>query len=139
MIGLHGARHSSMFLRSTASVVDELNTLAHTIAARTRRPLDTLRWFRPPWGHLRPDQLRGLRAAGYHVVMASLLPGDWNSGAATVVRRVHRQIHDGALIALHDGRFAGRNCEQIAAQLLPILLDRGYRFVTVDELMAAQS
>jgi peptidoglycan/xylan/chitin deacetylase (PgdA/CDA1 family) len=53
-----------------------------------------------------------------------------------IVSTVMDQIQPGAVVGMHDG--GGPHAQTIAAveQLIPALRAKGYRFVTVDELLA---
>ncbi|MDO8964104.1 MAG: polysaccharide deacetylase family protein [Coriobacteriia bacterium] len=101
----------------------------------------TGRWpsyFRPPRGRVTPAGLRAAAAADLRVVNWSLciesrkLPSP-EARAARILRRVH----PGDIILVHDGM--GRRAGSVAA--LAIVLDglkaRGYRVVTVSELLGS--
>jgi peptidoglycan/xylan/chitin deacetylase (PgdA/CDA1 family) len=67
--------------------------------------------------------------------MWSVVPEDWERpGVSVVVRRVLRQVRNGSLIVLHDGFCGGQDVAQTTAQLIPLLLEQGYHFVTIDQL-----
>lgn len=135
-IALHGERHRSFFLQSPAGLVKHYDRLRMRIAQISGRDPESLKWLRPPWGHALPGQVKALRDAGYRVIMASLLPGDWSARPEVVTKRVLAQVRNGSLIALHDGGIAGRNSIALAELLIPTLASRGFEFVTVPELFA---
>ena len=69
--------------------------------------------------------------------MWSVIPEDWvHPGAAIVVQRVLDQVQNGSIIVLHDGYYGGRDVAETVDRLIPALLDRGYEFVTVNQLWA---
>jgi peptidoglycan/xylan/chitin deacetylase (PgdA/CDA1 family) len=45
-----------------------------------------------------------------------------------------RQVENGSIIVLHDGYCGGQDVAQTTAQLVPLLLQQGYCFVTIDQL-----
>ncbi|MGI9043734.1 MAG: hypothetical protein ACR2GK_06365 [Gemmatimonadaceae bacterium] len=47
-------------------------------------------------------------------------------------------MRKGSVIVLHDGGYKGRNTIRVLSRLLPELRKRGYRVVTLSELVAAQ-
>lgn len=65
---------------------------------------------------------------------------DWKSPG---VRKISKKVLDGAspgdVVLFHDG--GGNRTQTIKAleQILPVLKKRGYKFVTVSELMAAKN
>jgi peptidoglycan/xylan/chitin deacetylase (PgdA/CDA1 family) len=134
-IGLHGQTHRSFLLMSDARLRDSLERLRDRISAITGRDPATLRDVRPPFGHLRPGLDRRINSWGYQVVQCSILPGDWEVSPTTVATRVARHLHPGAIIALHDGGLAGRNCRKMLEQLLEVMLVRELKLQTVDELL----
>jgi peptidoglycan/xylan/chitin deacetylase (PgdA/CDA1 family) len=113
------------------------------------------RIMRPPFGERDWLVLGEVRKLGYTPVMWSVpLANDWEYPPARVIAaRVLRYVGDGAIIDLHDGnrgivcariRSAGRLCDRsadVAASRLIIeaLKRRGYRFVTIPELLRMQA
>ena len=65
---------------------------------------------------------------------------DWKLKADAVVERLAAGVSNGAILCLHDGRELrvkpdiGATVEAVR-RLVPMLLDRGYRFETVSRLL----
>jgi peptidoglycan/xylan/chitin deacetylase (PgdA/CDA1 family) len=97
--------------------------------------------FRPPFGARDYAVINTARRMGYEVIMWSApLPRDWERPPPTVIRdRVLRYVKDGDIIVLHDGnRGKGGNREntvEATKLIVEALRARGYRFVTVPELL----
>jgi peptidoglycan-N-acetylglucosamine deacetylase len=135
-IGNHTDSHPLFCFRSPAFMRLELDRGQRAIeAAMGMRP--TL--FRAPYGVRWP----GLRSAqaqfGLTGVMWTVIGYDWNLAAEGIVRRISGSVSNGAIICLHDGRELRanpdiRNTIRAVEQLIPMLLDRGYRFETVSRL-----
>jgi peptidoglycan-N-acetylglucosamine deacetylase len=78
-----------------------------------------------------------------HVVLRSVDPADWRATeAADVVERVLTSVEPGGIVCLHDGvapRNSGTPTRDVTAAavriLVPALLERGLRPVTVSELL----
>ena len=77
----------------------------------------------------------------------SVVSDDWRfATSAPIVKRVMREIHDGAVVSLHDGkpnsvtiRYPSRKpTVRATAEILAVLASDGYRFVTVSELIASE-
>jgi peptidoglycan/xylan/chitin deacetylase (PgdA/CDA1 family) len=88
-------------------------------------------WFRPPYGALRQDQARRVRAREMHVAMWSVDAEDWRpQPGPEVTQRIVEHVHPGAILLCHD--------TMACAESLNVTLDRlheaGYRFVTLSEL-----
>jgi peptidoglycan-N-acetylglucosamine deacetylase len=148
-IGNHTWDHSHLLVQSQETVGDELKRTDDAIYRIT----GIRTWLmRPPFGARDFAVLDEAKALGYTVVMWSVpLPNDWDQpGDATIVRRVIDNVHDGAIIVLHDGnrgivcdprRTAPKLCDRgqdVAAtrEIIERLKAQGYRFVTVPQLLA---
>ena len=94
-------------------------------------------YFRPPEG-VCTEEIKDLcRERGYTIVMWSIDTRDWaHTPIADIVKNVQKNAADGAIILMHD--FIGKNSPTPAAlrQILPILQEAGFEFVTVSELLA---
>jgi peptidoglycan/xylan/chitin deacetylase (PgdA/CDA1 family) len=132
-VGNHSFNHRRMIFRS-ASFYDEEIRRTGAALQRAGAPKPTL--FRPPFG----EKLIGLPLAvernGYRMIM-------WDSGdptdrdPATYARKVVDEVRPGSIVLIHP-MTPSRTTERAA---LPLIVDglaqRGFRFVTVSELLAA--
>jgi len=97
--------------------------------------------FRPPHGYRSPWMLRRAHALGYLTVEWNDSADDWRRPPAEVIaQRVVKHARPGAIILLHDGLNTDASPDSsrtLAA--LPLIIQeleaRGYRFVTVPELL----
>ena len=150
-VGNHTWDHAHLLVLPPAAVSAEL---ARTDDAIFRAAGIRTRLMRPPFGARDPDSLAQVRRDGYTVVMWSVpLPKDWEQpGDATIANRVVDKVTPGSIIVLHDGnrgmlcgsdrRIPPGTCDRaqdVAAtkEIVETLRARGYRFVTIPELMAA--
>ncbi len=134
-IGLHSYNHQSFPLQSATALRHTLEQTQQVITAASGLPATALRDVRPPNGLFTPKTLALLQQWHYRPVMWSVVPEDWvRPGVAIVVQRVLDQVKNGAIIVLHDGSCGGADVAVTAAQLIPVLLARGYQLVTIDQL-----
>ena len=138
-IGNHTYSHPCLPLHSQARVSDEITRTQDAIASATDE-MPTL--FRPPFG-LRSPALRALLPAhGLRGVHWSVIGKDWKRNADQISGRLLRRTRAGSIVCLHDGdqtsAVADRS-QTLAAVLrvVPILRDRGLRFVKLDSGGAA--
>jgi peptidoglycan/xylan/chitin deacetylase (PgdA/CDA1 family) len=92
---------------------------------------------RPPYGEdaERFDRLAGELGLG-PTVLWSVDPRDWESDEAGVIaERVLAGAASGAIVDLHDGRRPQHATVEALATILPSLSSRGFRLVTVSELL----
>ena len=134
-IGLHGYDHHSFPLLTSSALKQSLQETQAAIAQACCLDPNTIRDVRPPNGLFTPQTLNLLHQWDYRPVMWSVVAEDWvRPGVYVVVQRVLQQVHNGALIVLHDGACGGQDVAATTAQLVPQLLQQGYQFVTVDAL-----
>jgi peptidoglycan-N-acetylglucosamine deacetylase len=95
-----------------------------------------VRWFRPSSGWFNQPMLRVLGERGYRCVLGSVYPYDPIVSSVRVIEEhILSTAHPGAIIVLHDGPDRGRHTADALAHIVPALTERGYRIVTVSELM----
>ncbi len=138
-IGLHGYDHRSFPQLSTGALQQSLVETQQAIAQSCQLDFNEvqrrIRDVRPPNGLFTPRTLTDLERWNYRPVMWSVVPEDWvRPGIEVTVERILCQVQNGSLIVLHDGYNGGEDVAAIVAHMIPILLRRGYHFVTVDEL-----
>ena len=128
-IGNHGFEHASLLLRSASFQRDSIRRTEEALHAVLPEPL---RLFRPPYGHFNMATTGLLRRMDYTGVLWSLNARDWGERGETALwKRLERNLHEGAIILLHDGHSA----TAMVVRLLPRLADevarRGWSFVAL--------
>lgn len=94
--------------------------------------------IRPPYGSIADSQLEYFRNEKYKFVNWSLDTRDWNeeiNGSETMLARIKRLLHPGAIILLHDGGGDRSNTVELLPYLIEYIEEIGYEFVTVSELL----
>lgn len=93
------------------------------------------RMYRPPYGAITARQKQLIMSEyGYPTILWSVDPQDWQRpGPAVVTSRILAQTKPGAIILVHD--IHPPSVDAMPATL-DGLLSRGYRFVTVSQLIA---
>lgn len=92
--------------------------------------------FRAPYGAHSPTLISAVRAMGMSTIQWDVDTQDWMTpGADVIATRIIRGARNGSIILMHDG--GGPRGQTVAA--LPRVIDalraRGFRFVTVAELL----
>lgn len=133
-VGNHSYSHTRMLLVSTDFCRDEITrTDALLRQAGATGPIH----FRAPFG-IKLWSLPWVLDEMHRLdVLASVVTRDYERlGTDRIVADVMNQIHPGAVVQLHDG--GGPRDQTVAAveQLVPALRAQGYRFLTVDEMLA---
>lgn len=143
-IGLHGYTHRSFPRLSSTKLRQSLEQTQGAIAEACHLSQPYVRQYindvRPPNGFFTPQILNQLKSWNYRPVMWSVVPEDWvRPGVSVVLQRILQQVQNGSLIVLHDGCCGGQDVAEITAQLIPLLLHRGYQFVTIDQFWQQDS
>jgi peptidoglycan/xylan/chitin deacetylase (PgdA/CDA1 family) len=76
--------------------------------------------------------------------MWTVIGRDWRLPAAAVVERVVGAAQNGAIVCLHDGRERTphpdiRNTLEAVRQIIPALLEQGYHFETVSQILCPKT
>jgi peptidoglycan/xylan/chitin deacetylase (PgdA/CDA1 family) len=135
-IGNHAYSHPMFCFHTSDFMRREIERAQLTIEAQTGA---SPRLFRAPYGVRWPGLRSAQAALGLTGVMWTVIGYDWNLAAEEIVRRISGKVSNGAIICLHDGRELRakpdiRNTICAVEMLIPMLLDRGYRFETVSRL-----
>ncbi|MBM3857133.1 MAG: polysaccharide deacetylase family protein [Verrucomicrobia bacterium] len=133
-IGNHTWDHPALTKLSDARVQEEINKTSEAIVKATgKKPV----LLRPPYGAMNPRVHRLVDQDGMKVVLWSVDPNDWKRpGSAVVERRILAGAKPGSIILSHD--IHPGTIEAMPATL-DALLAKGYKFVTVSELIAMES
>lgn len=114
---------------------DDDRELARTSLAITRAGAPQPCLFRAPYGENPPSVVRLARARDMVTVHWNTDPGDWRGLRANeIVATTLAQARPGAIMVFHDGE-PNRAMVRALPQILTSLKRRGYRFLTVPELL----
>ena len=97
-----------------------------------------VRWARPGSGWYSRVMLDVMRRHGYGCALGSVYPFDAAIPSTAIAARfVLRHAGPGAVVVLHDGGPRGERTARTLRIILPELRRRGYRVVSLSELVAA--
>ena len=132
-IGNHTYSHKNVTSMSKADIERELSmTEAEIMKYTDKKP--TL--FRPPQGAYDARVEEITKVKGYDIILWSIDTLDWahtppDKISASVVSSLDR----GDIILMHDYTSRGNSAIEALKRIIPQLLERGYEFVTVSELI----
>src|SRR5271155_2365666 len=138
VIGNHTHTHPLLIFKSAAETRTELLNCRSALQDAIGQHSNL---FRPPFGGRRPATLRIAREIGLQPVMWNVTGYDWNAPpAATIERKVAKQIRGGDVILLHDGghkQMGADRSNTVAAtdRLIARYKSEGYEFVTIQRMM----
>ncbi|MDN4075806.1 polysaccharide deacetylase family protein [Fictibacillus terranigra] len=141
-IGIHHQTHSNSWFLLPYRLREEIGSCASVIKKITGK--DPL-YYRPPWGRFNLFSLTAARK--YQTIMWSSISQDWKAsqGKEKLAERLKRDLGRGKIYLLHDnGDNPGADEEAPAVMLealrefLEFAQQKGYRFVSLDELKKKQ-
>jgi peptidoglycan/xylan/chitin deacetylase (PgdA/CDA1 family) len=101
-------------------------------------PFGPVRWFRPGHAWFTQRMLDQVQRLGYRCGMASAYALEFLPVSAPyAARHILHNIRPGGVIVLHDGKLDRVRTVHVLRRILPELRRRGYRIVTMSELVAA--
>ena len=126
VLGNHSLRHDDMTDWPAGDIEADLNATNAAIAAAL--PGAAVPYFRAPYGNwgASPGVATdlGMRPLGWRLSVA-----DWERpGTAAIVHRLRTGITPGAVVLLHDGGGDRSETVDAVAQIVPALLEDGWRF-----------
>jgi peptidoglycan/xylan/chitin deacetylase (PgdA/CDA1 family) len=142
-IGNHTWSHRVLAGLPAAEIDPELRKTDELIQAITG---DRPRYVRPPGGEVTPELLTVASEFGYDVLLWSVQLHVPTDGAATAspaavadpVQYVLDNLQPGAIVLAHDlGTLSGTGPQDALPRLIDGARARGYRFLTVSQLVAA--
>jgi peptidoglycan/xylan/chitin deacetylase (PgdA/CDA1 family) len=135
-VGNHTWSHPDLARMDAPAIGKELTRAHDAIRAATGRDP---KLFRPPYGHLGGSTLMGADQAGYDLVLWSTKMNEdlYVNNPPGQAQDIVEHARPGQIILAHDVGSANRHValSQLGAMFTG-LRQRGYRFVTVSELMA---
>lgn len=134
-IGNHSQTHRLLSKLSDSEVINELRLCRESVMQASGA---TMRTMRPPYGGLLQRQREMVHAEfGYPTILWSVDPGDWKRpGVSVVSSRLINGASDGGILLAHDIHAPTIDAMPAA---IDSLLRRGFKFVTVSQLIAMKT
>lgn len=134
-IGNHLTRHDRASISLSPLEFEKEFRKADSILSQFGR----IAWFRPGSGWYDQRMMPTIRRFGYRCALGSVYPFDpiipWSWFH---VKHILFNVKPGSIIVLHDGGAKGKRTTHTLAESLPILKQRGFRIVTLSELVKAK-
>ena len=121
-IGNHSYSHINGFLKSKKEYVSDVDRANYLIDSKI---------FRPPYGKIRPIQLRHLKKK-YKIIMWDILSWDFkkNISSERLYKNVIDNVENGSIIVFHNNMKSYKNLKQNLEKILLKLQKEGYSFST---------
>lgn len=91
------------------------------------QPLPKL--FRPPYGRIKPSQIKELQKLGYQIVMWDIISGDFDNrlSARQCCDVVKKNTTPGSIVVFHDSKKAEKNLREVLPEILEFYKKEGYK------------
>lgn len=133
-VACHSLSHKDLRKASKDEIVKEICDAQEIIEQATgKKP----KVFRPPYGNSNATVVDVCKSAGIdNIIFWSVDTNDWKPGTtkADIVAKTTKEARGGAIILLHD-RFT--KSVEAAGDIIDELKAKGYKFVTVSEMLNA--
>lgn len=93
--------------------------------------------FRPPTGYCNTVAVKSAAEMNYKIIVWTVDTRDWmHTSTENIVKTVKTHAMGGCIVLFHDFVTAPSPTPSALRELIPYLIEEGYRFVTVSELLS---
>lgn len=136
-IGNHTFSHINVCHRSYNEIYTEINNTQDAIKKVIGKEPEI---FRPPYRAINKEMCSIVKEKNMNIILWSNLdPRDWsNPGVYYIVNIIMNKVQNGNIILLHDYNNARKTTSQTIQALdivIPKLKEKGYKFVTISQLV----
>lgn len=126
-IGNHTHHHVNGWKTETKKYIEEVVQCTEKIEKHTGIPQHL---FRPPYGKIKPSQVRFLLKKKYKIVMWTVLSKDYDvkTTPQQCLQNAVRHSQAGSIIVFHDSLKAWKNLKYALPRTIELLLEKGYEF-----------
>ncbi|TCT14684.1 peptidoglycan/xylan/chitin deacetylase (PgdA/CDA1 family) [Natranaerovirga pectinivora] len=133
-IGLHTLNHKSAWLMGPVKTLKEIKEAKIILENEGIE----LKYYRPPWGTFNLFTLISASKNKLKTILWSVNAYDWrkNNSPDKISKTLLDRIEKQSIIVLHDSggaKLAPYNTIGALKRVIPILLEKGYKFVSVDK------
>ncbi len=134
-LGNHTYSHAFFFRKMTNSRKKEILKTDDIIFRITG---EHMKYFRAPYEYRDVRLVELLKKLNYEYISHDVSSLDaMGAGSKKIVSQILKESHSGAIILLHDARGNREPTVEALETALPLLREKGFRTVTIDELRAA--
>lgn len=134
VIALHSLSHKNAMLQDPIATKKDLD---ESIKIMKELGIE-IKYYRPPWGDSNLYLLHKLKQEKLDLILWDVMAEDWeaNSTENIIAEKLLSRTKEGSIICLHDGRGKNEAPERTIKalkQAIPVLLEKGYEFKTINE------
>lgn len=132
-VGNHTFSHPHLQKKGSAALTEELERTERLLM---EKGVGGTKLFRPPEGVCSDAVCETARKMGYAIILWTVDTKDWrHTPSQQIADAVTAEVKSGDIILFHDYVTKPSPTPAALRRIIPTLLDKGYRFVTVSELI----
>jgi peptidoglycan/xylan/chitin deacetylase (PgdA/CDA1 family) len=127
---IKGWKHNNDdYLKDIESCENEIRDIHEQLDIKKPQP----RLFRPPYGQIKPSQIKLLRTKGYEIIQWSDLSCDYDKrlDCEKSLSALVKNAKPGSIVVFHDSEKAEHQLKQILPSYLEAMLAEGFTFETL--------
>jgi peptidoglycan/xylan/chitin deacetylase (PgdA/CDA1 family) len=127
---IKGWKHNNgVYLNDIENCETEIREIHGQLDIERAQPL----LFRPPYGQIKPSQIKLLRTKGYEIIQWSDLSCDYDKhlNCEKSLSALVKNAKPGSIVVFHDSKKAEHQLKQILPRYLEALLKEGFTFQTL--------
>ncbi len=127
---IKGWKHKNVdYLKDIENCETEIRKIYEQMNDEKAQP----RLFRPPYGQIKPSQIKRLRTIGYEIIQWSNLSCDYDKrlNCEKSLSALVKNAKPGSIVVFHDSEKAENQLKKILPRYLKALLADGYTFQTL--------
>ena len=128
-IGNHTHNHFNGWKTDVSSYISNVEKAQESLDNFASKRVSP-KWFRPPYGKIRPTQAKALLNLGYKIVMWHVVAYDWDSTIPSekCLTNIVDNTKEGSIVVLHDSLKANKTLRKILPTALEHFSHKGYKF-----------
>ena len=130
-IGNHTQNHMKGWKVSTKTYLRNTVEAQNCLVSKIENPeFQIPKIFRPPYGKIKPKQVKKLTKLGYQIVMWDVLSLDWDKDVSKeqCLKNVIDHSEKGSIIVFHDSYKASKNMLYTLPKVLEHFSNKGFEF-----------
>ena len=133
-IGNHTHNHIKGWKTKTKDYLENIEEAQHIINAQIQNSEFRIqKFFRPPYGQIKPEQGKQLIKLGYKIIMWNVLSFDWDKAVSKekCLDNVISNTTNGSIIVFHDSVKASKNMQYALPKVLEHFKSKGFNFKSI--------
>ena len=126
-IGNHTNNHLKGWKTKTIDYLENINIAQAQIDKFSR---SNQLFFRPPYGRIKPKQIKEISKLNYRIIMWNILSKDWDKTISNeeCLDNVIKKTKSGDIVVFHDSVKASNNLKYVLPQMLDYFTEKGFEF-----------